>query len=124
METSLTSALIIRRSPGVAVCRPEKHTHMCLQCKAAEACRVDKMCMQLRGKSLALLANSNNHKITFLLSPSHTKGQVFSPPLPLLPPLFFFFPQPHTIVNTMMAALKHWSGIRTGLLPQCTFFLC
>lgn len=41
---------------------------------------MDKMCVQFRGTSLALVANSNNHKITFLLSPSHTKGQVFFPP--------------------------------------------
>lgn len=38
-----------------------------------------------------------------------TQRDRFSFP-PLLPPLFFFFPQPHTIVHTLMAALKHWTG--------------
>lgn len=76
METSLTSALIIRRSPGVAVCRPEKNTRMWLWNKVAEAHTVDER-WQVRGRSLALLVNWNNHKLTFLVSPSHTKRQVF-----------------------------------------------
>ena len=73
--------------------------------------RVDKMWLPVGGKSLALLANSNNHKITFLLSPPHTKRQVFFPSsAPSSFFFFFFFPQPHTIVHTLMAALKHWTG--------------
>lgn len=90
METTLTSALIIRRSPGVAVCRLEKHTHMWLRCKAAEARRVDKMLLQARGKSLALLANSNNHKITFPAESFPHKETGFLSPLCSL--LFFLLP--------------------------------
>lgn len=72
------------------------------------------------GESLAVLAKSNNHKITFLLSLSSTKTQVFFSSF--APSSFFFFSQPHTIVNTMMAALKHWSGFSAGQdsTPLCT----
>lgn len=63
----------------------------------------------------------NNHKITFLLSPSHTKRQVFFPSsAPSSFFFFFFFPQPHTIVNTdgCPEALDwiQWAG--QGLLHQ------
>lgn len=83
-------------------------------------CRVGKMLPKVRwGGSLAVLANSNNHKITFLLSLSSTKTQVF---FSSFAPPFFFFSQPHIIVNTMMAALKHWSGFSAGQdsTPLCT----
>lgn len=47
------------------------------------------MWLPVGGKCLALLANSNNHKITFLLSPPHTKRQVF---FPSSAPSSFFLP--------------------------------
>lgn len=71
-------------------------------------------CCRSRGRAVLCWLTLIIKKITFLLGPSHTKRQVFSPPLSLSAPSSFFFfsfsPQPHTIVNTMMAALKHWSG--------------
>lgn len=121
METSLTSALIIRRSPGVAVCRPEKHTHMWLWCKATHAQSRQDGASSRGGKSLVLLANSNNHKITFLLSLSYTKRQVFFPSS--APSSFFLLRSAaHNSEHYMMAALKHWSGFRAGQdsTPQCT----
>lgn len=94
---------------------------MWLQCSAKKAqSGEDVASSQMGGESLAVLANSNNHKITFLLSLSSTKTQVFFSSF--APSSFFFFSQPHTIVNTMMAALKHWSGFSAGQdsTPLCT----
>lgn len=72
------------------------------------------MLLQVQGKSCALLANSHNQKNHFPAgSFPHKETGFLSPPLSFCSLLFFFFsfsPQPHTIVNTMMAALKHWSG--------------
>lgn len=86
---------------------------MWLRCSAKKAqSGEDVASSQMGGGSLAVLANSNNHKITFLLSLSSTKTQVFFSFF--APSSFFFFSQPHTIVNTMMAALKHWSGFGAG----------
>lgn len=71
--------------------------------------RVLELLLQLGGKSLALLANSNNHKITFLLRPSHTKRQVFFPSS--APSSFFLLPSAaHNSEHYMMAAPKHRSG--------------
>ncbi len=105
METSLTSAHIIRRSPGAAVCRPERHAHMWLWCKATEELRC---CCRSGGRaSLCWQTQIITKSLSCWVLP--TQRDRFSFP-PLLPPLFFFFPQPHTIVNTMMAALNHRSG--------------
>ena len=102
METSLTSPLTIRRSPGVAVgpvgeAAPRAPLSLSLALSLSRAVslrrvknktkkgerrlqkgrRVD----SLGGNSLHSAGKlKNNHKITFLLSLSHTKSQVFSPP--------------------------------------------
>lgn len=98
------------QEPGCRCFTGLRSTFICGSGVRQQRCRVEKDVAGQwgRGGGLTLLANSNNHKITFLLSPSHTKRRVFFPSS--APSSFFFVPQPHTIVNTMMAALKHWSG--------------
>ncbi len=111
METSLTSALIIRRSPGVAVCRPEKLTHMWLWCKATEAwSRQDVAAGQGEGALLCWQTEIITKSLSCWVFPSQRDRFSFPP---LLPPLFFLLPSAaHNSEHYMTAALKHWGGFR------------
>lgn len=82
------------------------------------------MLLQVWDKCLAFLANSNTHKITFLLSLSYTKRQVF---FPSSAPSFFFSPslsrtQWWTLYDGCPEALE-WILSRTGLHPPVHFML-
>lgn len=89
-----------QEKPGCR-CLPALQTHSCASSvKAVEAQSEQDVAWSPGGGSLALLANSDNHKITFLLSLSYTKRQVFFPSS-APSSFFFFFPQPHTIVCTI-----------------------
>lgn len=80
------------------------------------------MLLQVRGKCLALLANSNTHKITFLLRLSYTKRQVF---FPSSAPSFFSSPlsrtQWWTLYDGCPEALE-WILSRTGLHPPSALY--
>ncbi|CAL8235397.1 unnamed protein product [Boreogadus saida] len=114
METSLTSPLTIRSSPGVAVgpvgeAAPRARPSLSLRRVKNKMKKGERRLQKGRrvdlfvGNSLHFAGKlKNNHQITFLLSLSHTKSQVFSPPLSLsslsrahplslytLPPFFF-----------------------------------
>lgn len=86
--------------------------------------RVGKMLPQVRlggGEGLAVLANSNNHKITFLLSLSSTKTQVFFSSF--APSSFFFLlSAAHNSehYDGCPEALE-WIQCRTGLHPPVHF---
>lgn len=127
MEPALTSALIIRSSPAVAVCRSEKNTRMWLRRLAKEDSGEDVAPESNGGeKGPATLANSNSRKITFLLSLSSTKKPVSFASFCSL--LFFFLPPSvaHNSEHYIMAALKHWSGFSAGqdsAPPPCALCL-
>lgn len=91
METGLTSALIIRRSPGVAVCRPEKHTHMWVWLEGDRGARSGRDAAA--GSGGRALLRWQTQIITKSLScwALPTQRDRFSFPL-LLPPLFFLPP--------------------------------
>lgn len=103
-------------------CRHEKHIRMCFWCKAAEVASREDVAGQGGRALLCWQTQIITKSLSCWVLP--TQRDRFSFP-PLLPPLFFFFPQPHTIVNTMMAALKHRSGFseQDRTLPPVHFML-
>lgn len=100
METSLTLALIVRSSPGVAVLPAwEERSHVPVK-GGIHSSSLETYLQP--GHTKSLLINSKRRSKSRSCWVLVTQRGRFSPPPS--------FSQPYTIVNTMMAALKHWSG--------------
>lgn len=110
METSLTSALIIRRSRGVAVCWPEKLTHMQLRPRRTRKDAPQRWCGGKKKTSFFWPTQINTSSLSRFL---HKEAGFLSLQCSLL--FFFLLPSAaHNSEQYMMAALKHRSGFRAG----------